>query len=160
MFWGYTFSQLQLLLSFKQLIGLPFGGIWAKLYSVRRVALLQTLNGNVGHFSLGLSRLGIFRGADTPTERTIFDSWHLIGAFDSQTSSETHQPSFPKLFTEEPSFNMGIVGKYKRVSAENYEEYLKALDVNYMQRNAVTVTTNVSHPVMEVVRVRRDHKPF
>ena len=49
---------------------------------------------------------------------------------------------------------MGLVGKYERVSSENHEEYLKALDVNFMMRKAVTVTTNVSNPVMEVDRVQ------
>nr|ALS04313.1 cellular retinoic acid-binding protein 2 [Acartia pacifica]ALS04315.1 cellular retinoic acid-binding protein 2 [Acartia pacifica] len=37
-------------------------------------------------------------------------------------------------------------GKYERVSAENYEEFLKALDVNFLLRKAATVST----PVMEV----------
>jgi hypothetical protein len=42
---------------------------------------------------------------------------------------------------------MSIVGKYERVSAENYEEFLKALDVNFLLRKAATVST----PVMEVI---------
>merc|ERR1712126_126484 len=37
-------------------------------------------------------------------------------------------------------------GKYQRTSAENYEEFLKALDVNFLLRKAATVST----PVMEV----------
>ena len=37
-------------------------------------------------------------------------------------------------------------GKYERSSAENYEEFLKALDVSYLLRKAATVST----PVMEV----------
>ncbi|XP_023321512.1 fatty acid-binding protein [Eurytemora carolleeae] len=37
-------------------------------------------------------------------------------------------------------------GKYERVSAENYEEFLKELDVNFLLRKAATVST----PVMEV----------
>merc|ERR1711915_174024 len=37
-------------------------------------------------------------------------------------------------------------GKYTRTSAENYEELLKALDVNFLLRKAATVST----PVMEV----------
>merc|ERR1711872_848627 len=37
-------------------------------------------------------------------------------------------------------------GKYQRVSAEKYEEFLKALDVSFMLRKAATVST----PVMEV----------
>merc|ERR1712018_695530 len=37
-------------------------------------------------------------------------------------------------------------GKYQRVSAEKYEEFLKALDVNFLLRKAATVST----PVMEV----------
>merc|ERR1712083_896897 len=36
-------------------------------------------------------------------------------------------------------------GKYERSSAENYEEFLKALDVSYLLRKAATVST----PVME-----------
>ena len=39
-----------------------------------------------------------------------------------------------------------FVGSYERVSAENYEEFLKALDVNFMLRKAATIST----PVMEV----------
>merc|ERR1711970_940543 len=37
-------------------------------------------------------------------------------------------------------------GKYQRVSADKYEEFLKALDVNFLLRKAATVST----PVMEV----------
>jgi len=37
-------------------------------------------------------------------------------------------------------------GKYERTSAENYEEFLKALDVNFLLRKAATVST----PVMDV----------
>jgi len=39
-----------------------------------------------------------------------------------------------------------ITGKYERTSAENYEELLKALDVNYLLRKAATAST----PQMEV----------
>ena len=38
------------------------------------------------------------------------------------------------------------VGKYDRVSAENYDEFLKELDVNFMLRKAATAST----PVFEV----------
>lgn len=41
---------------------------------------------------------------------------------------------------------MSFVGKYERVSADNYDEFLKALDVNFLLRKAATVST----PVMEV----------
>ena len=41
---------------------------------------------------------------------------------------------------------MSFVGKYERISAENYEEFLKGLDVNFMLRKAATIST----PVMEV----------
>lgn len=41
---------------------------------------------------------------------------------------------------------MSFAGKYERVSAENYEEFLKGLDVNFLLRKAATVST----PVMEV----------
>ena len=41
---------------------------------------------------------------------------------------------------------MSFVGKYQRVSADNYEEFLKALDVGFMLRKAATVST----PLMEV----------
>jgi len=41
-----------------------------------------------------------------------------------------------------------FVGKYERVSADNYDDFLKALDVNYLLRKAATV----SSPVMEVSR--------
>merc|ERR1711973_1024300 len=37
-------------------------------------------------------------------------------------------------------------GKFERTSAEKYEEFLKALDVNFLLRKAATVST----PVMEV----------
>merc|ERR1712212_852526 len=39
------------------------------------------------------------------------------------------------------------VGKYDRVSAENYDEFLKELDVNFMLRKAATAST----PVFEVI---------
>ena len=42
---------------------------------------------------------------------------------------------------------MSFVGKYERVSSENYEEFLKALDVNFMLRKAATIST----PTMEVI---------
>ncbi len=45
-------------------------------------------------------------------------------------------------------FKMSFVGKYERVSAENYDEFLKALDVNFLLRKAATVST----PVMEVFK--------
>merc|ERR1711997_179601 len=38
------------------------------------------------------------------------------------------------------------VGKYDRTSAENYDEFLKELDVNFMLRKAATAST----PVFEV----------
>jgi len=37
-------------------------------------------------------------------------------------------------------------GKWERVAAEKYEEFLKALDVNFLLRKAATVST----PVMEI----------
>ena len=37
-------------------------------------------------------------------------------------------------------------GKYERTSADNYDEFLKALDVNFLLRKAATAST----PVMEV----------
>ena len=43
-------------------------------------------------------------------------------------------------------FAMAFVGKYERTSADNYDEFLKALDVNFLLRKAATVST----PVMEV----------
>jgi hypothetical protein len=52
---------------------------------------------------------------------------------------------------------VALVGKYQRTSAENYEEFLKALDVNFMLRKAATVST----PVMEVrARARKRLKTF
>ena len=36
-------------------------------------------------------------------------------------------------------------GKFERTSVENYEEFLKVLDVNYLLRKAATIST----PVME-----------
>ena len=40
------------------------------------------------------------------------------------------------------------MGKYERVSAEKYDDFLKALDVNMLLRKAATVST----PVMEVAK--------
>ena len=37
-------------------------------------------------------------------------------------------------------------GKFERTDAENYDEFLKALDVNFLLRKAATAST----PVMEV----------
>ena len=42
-------------------------------------------------------------------------------------------------------------GKFERTNAENYDEFLKALDVNFLLRKAATAST----PTMEV---RRLHK--
>merc|ERR1712240_40559 len=39
-----------------------------------------------------------------------------------------------------------FVGKYERTAAEKYDEFLKALDVNFLLRKAATVST----PVMEI----------
>merc|ERR1712114_97350 len=45
------------------------------------------------------------------------------------------------------SHNMdAFKGKYERTSADNYEEMLKILDVNFLLRKAATVST----PVMEI----------
>merc|ERR1712114_90070 len=45
------------------------------------------------------------------------------------------------------SHNMdAFKGKYERTSADNYEELLKLLDVNFLLRKAATVST----PVMEI----------
>ena len=41
-----------------------------------------------------------------------------------------------------------FVGKYERVSAEKYDDFLKALDVNMLLRKAATVST----PVIEVAK--------
>ncbi len=41
-----------------------------------------------------------------------------------------------------------FVGKYERVSAEKYDDFLKTLDVNFLLRKAATV----SSPVMEVAK--------
>merc|ERR1712050_264586 len=41
---------------------------------------------------------------------------------------------------------MGFKGKYERTSAEQYDEFLKALDVSFLLRKAATVST----PKMEV----------
>ena len=41
-----------------------------------------------------------------------------------------------------------FVGKYERVSAERYDDFLKTLDVNFLLRKAATV----SSPVMEVAK--------
>lgn len=41
---------------------------------------------------------------------------------------------------------MAFVGKYERTKAENYDEFLSALGVNFLLRKAATVST----PIMEV----------
>merc|ERR1712212_922626 len=45
-----------------------------------------------------------------------------------------------------PTTMEAFKGKYERTSAENYEEFLKALDVSYLLRKAATVST----PVVEI----------
>merc|ERR1712170_228455 len=55
------------------------------------------------------------------------------------TNSNNLKP--PQLVTME-----AFIGKYERTAAEKYEEFLKALDVNFMLRKAATVST----PTMEV----------
>merc|ERR1712142_1149202 len=63
----------------------------------------------------------------------------LFGLPDFPSSRYSHKPPLV--------VNMdSIKGKYQRVSAEKYEEFLKALDVSFMMRKAATVST----PVMEV----------
>merc|ERR1712142_848570 len=63
----------------------------------------------------------------------------LFGLPDFPSSFYSHKPP---LAVNMDSFK----GKYQRVSAEKYEEFLKALDVSFMLRKAATVST----PVMEV----------
>ena len=46
---------------------------------------------------------------------------------------------------------MTIEGTYERVKVENYEEFLKALDVNFLLRKAATAST----PVMIVSDARK-----
>ena len=49
-------------------------------------------------------------------------------------------------------------GKFERTSADNYDEFLKALDVNFLLRKAATAST----PVMEVINSRKccyENKP-
>merc|ERR1711915_459209 len=41
---------------------------------------------------------------------------------------------------------VNFTGKFTRVSAENYDEFLKALNVNFLLRKAATAST----PVMEI----------
>merc|ERR1711892_825339 len=54
------------------------------------------------------------------------------------------------LSVKEGSYKTGIMeafkGKYERTSAENYDEMLKVLDVNFLLRKAATAST----PVLEV----------
>ena len=45
-----------------------------------------------------------------------------------------------------PTTMEAFKGKYERTSAENYEEFLKALDVSYLLRKAATVST----PIVEI----------
>merc|ERR1712123_69926 len=56
----------------------------------------------------------------------------------------------PPINTRLPTHNFHTMdafkGKYERTSADNYEELLKVLDVNFLLRKAATVST----PVMEV----------
>merc|ERR1712179_311264 len=45
-----------------------------------------------------------------------------------------------------PTTMEAFKGKFERTSAENYEEFLKALDVSYLLRKAATVST----PIVEI----------
>merc|ERR1712234_64447 len=65
----------------------------------------------------------------------------LFGLPDFPSSFYSHNYK-PPLVVNMDSFK----GKYQRVSAEKYEEFLKALDVSFMLRKAATAST----PVMEV----------
>ena len=47
-------------------------------------------------------------------------------------------------------------GKYERTDAENYDEFLKALDVNFLLRKAATAST----PVMEVKKTLQNIIPL
>merc|ERR1712198_464931 len=69
----------------------------------------------------------------------ICSLYFLFGLPDFPSSFYSHKPP---LVVNMDSFK----GKYQRVSAEKYEEFLKALDVSFMLRKAATVST----PVMEV----------
>ncbi len=58
------------------------------------------------------------------------------------------EPANAPYFNSNDSTAMSFVGKYERTSATGYEDFLKALDVNFLLRKAATVST----PVMEVRR--------
>merc|ERR1712096_139164 len=64
-----------------------------------------------------------------------------MGSLTPHCSTPSHIFSFQKT-TDMDSFK----GKWERTSADQYEEFLKALDVNFLLRKAATVST----PVMTV----------
>merc|ERR1712215_360848 len=59
----------------------------------------------------------------------------------------THTPAgIVATLTDSQTIMDAFIGKFERTSAENYEELLKILDVNFLLRKAATV----SNPVMEI----------
>ncbi len=64
------------------------------------------------------------------------------------SSEHRSEPANAPYFNSNDSTAMSFVGKYERTSATGYEDFLKALDVNFLLRKAATVST----PVMEVRR--------
>merc|ERR1711970_1473578 len=75
---------------------------------------------------------------------------HICCSAVCTSSSVFHNPDFPSSFySHKPPLvvNMdSFKGKYQRVSAEKYEEFLKALDVSFLLRKGATI----SNPEMEV----------
>merc|ERR1711997_427139 len=59
--------------------------------------------------------------------------------------SASHHAQTSSLHSATPAMD-SFKGKWERTSADQYEEFLKALDVNFLLRKAATVST----PVMEV----------
>jgi len=59
----------------------------------------------------------------------------------------THTPAgIVATLTDSQTIMDAFIGKFERTSAENYEDLLKILDVNFLLRKAATV----SNPVMEI----------
>ena len=70
---------------------------------------------------------------------------HLKTASDSLILAVAQAKDSTTQSTNHHNIMDAFKGKFERTSVENYEEFLKVLDVNYLLRKAATIST----PVME-----------
>ena len=71
----------------------------------------------------------------------------LVKTHDKRYFSVNSQRSNLRKHSKKPHTKMAAyVGKYDRISAENYDEFLSELSVNFLLRKAATAST----PVFEV----------